>query len=130
MIETPSKNIYMFKLIIKLIFDLIGPVNLKKSLVKKIGPSVITDICKKENKIMNKLKIQQVCSKLSADRKANLVQNRFHVWRWSKKGQKWPPLVSKNTAVKRVAKIQKNIPSTYLFVSPKILKSNPFRLYF
>ena len=30
----------MFKLIIKLISDLIGPVNLKKSLMKQIGPSV------------------------------------------------------------------------------------------
>ena len=31
----------MFKLIIKLISDLIGPVNLKKSLVKQIGPNVL-----------------------------------------------------------------------------------------
>ena len=31
-IETLAKNFYMFKLIIKLISDLIGPVNLKKAL--------------------------------------------------------------------------------------------------
>ena len=31
----------MFKLIIKLISDLIGPVNFKKSLMKQIDPSVL-----------------------------------------------------------------------------------------